>query len=51
MSLVKWSNYLVCNIKECHMVLLFDKVSNLLPLLWCWVDTGGVVCTPVQQYD
>ncbi len=43
--------YLVCNIKERHVVLLLTNISNLLPLLWCWVNASWVMCTSMKQYN
>ena len=40
---------LVCHVKERVVLLLFDHLANLFPLLLCRVNTGRVVSTCVQK--
>lgn len=42
---------LVGIVENNKMALFAANVRNLFPLGQSWVDTGGVVCTRVQQHD
>ena len=40
---------LVGGVEEWVKLLLFHNLSDLLPLFHSWVNSGGVVCTRVEQ--
>jgi len=48
---VSTSETLVGHVKEWVVTTLLDGVANGPPLLFSWIDTGGVVCASVQQDD
>merc|ERR1711907_549380 len=43
------SEALVSTIKPSHMSLGLHSITDTLPLLWCWVNAGGVVSAKVQH--
>lgn len=47
---VTTSKALVCHVEEGEVLLLFDHLADLFPLLGCWVDTRRVVGAGVQEY-
>lgn len=42
---------LVGHIEECVVLASLDGVADFLPLLWCRINTSGVVCASMEQED
>lgn len=42
---------LVSHVEEGVVLARLDGIADLLPLLWGWVDTSGVVCAGVEEED